>query len=78
MGRERLFPVKRAKAARRIEKRVVLLICAEQRVLLHKRDAQGLLAGLWEFPNLKGRQTRPQCGITVPELDFQLKNLPVG
>ncbi len=51
---ERLFPVKRAKAARRIEKRVVLLICAEQRVLLHKRDAQGLLAGLWEFPNFEG------------------------
>lgn len=53
-GQERLFPVKRAKAARRIEKRVVLLICAEQRVLLHKRDAQGLLAGLWEFPNFEG------------------------
>ena len=51
---ERLFPVKRAKAARRIEKRVVLLICAEKRVLLHKRDAQGLLAGLWEFPNFEG------------------------
>lgn len=53
-GQERLFPVKRAKAARRIEKRAVLLIFAEKRVLLHKRDAHGLLAGLWEFPNFKG------------------------
>ena len=68
---ERLFPVKRAKAARRIEKRVVLLICAEQRVLLHKRDAQGLLAGLWEFPNFEGSSdetaVRDYCaGIGLP------------
>lgn len=54
-GQERLFPVKRAKSARRIEERAVLLVFANGRVLLHRRKAQGLLAGLWEFPNFEGR-----------------------
>ena len=47
------IPFKRAKKARRVEERFVYLIFAcDGRVLLHKRAQQGLLAGLWEFPNL--------------------------
>lgn len=48
------FPVKTPKAPRRIEHRTVLLILAEGKVLLRQRPKQGLLAGLWELPNLEG------------------------
>ena len=45
------YPVKPTKKARKVEKRTVWLICAEDRILLHRRADKGLLAGLWELPN---------------------------
>ena len=51
-GRETELPVKSGKKERRIEKRVVYLIYSGERILLHRRPKQGLLAGLWEFPNV--------------------------
>lgn len=50
-GRETELPVKSATKARRIEHRRVYLITYEDKVLLHRREKKGLLAGLWEFPN---------------------------
>ena len=53
-GRWRELPVKSKAKARRIEDRTVLVIKAEDKVLLHKRANKGLLAGLYEFPNVEG------------------------
>ena len=53
-GRWRELPVKSKVKARRIEDRTVLVIKAEDKVLLHKRANKGLLAGLYEFPNVEG------------------------
>lgn len=53
-GRWRELPVKIKAKARRIEDRTVLVIKAEDKVLLHKRANKGLLAGLYEFPNVEG------------------------
>ena len=53
-GRWRELPVKSKANARRIEDRTVLVIKAEDKVLLHKRANKGLLAGLYEFPNVEG------------------------
>lgn len=50
-GRETELPVKSGKKERRIEKRTVYLISCGEKVLLHRREKKGLLAGLWEFPN---------------------------
>ena len=55
--REKDYPVKEEKKARRVEDRAVFLIEWEGRYLLHKRARKGLLAGLWELPNLEGRFT---------------------
>lgn len=52
-GRWRELPVKSKAKARRIEDRTVLVIKAEDKVLLHKRANKGLLAGLYEFPNVE-------------------------
>lgn len=48
------LPVRIKKSKRRTEKRAVLLVrtTGEQpMILLHRRELNGLLAGLWEFPN---------------------------
>ncbi len=49
-------PVKSPKKPRRIEKRSILLLSDGERVLLHKRPKKGLLAGLYEFPNMEDWQ----------------------
>ena len=51
-GRETELPVKTGKKERRIEKRVVFLVRCGEKILLHRREKKGLLAGLWEFPNV--------------------------
>lgn len=48
------FPFKTPKTPRRVEKRTVLLIFAEGKLLLRQRPKKGLLAGLWEPVNLEG------------------------
>ncbi len=45
------IPVKTPKKPRRIEEKTVFLIEYQGKIALRKRPAQGLLAGLWEFPN---------------------------
>lgn len=49
------LPTRAAPKQRRTEKRTVLtVLSAEQppKVLLHRREAKGLLGGMWELPNL--------------------------
>lgn len=45
------LPVKGKKQPRRIEERTVWLVFYCGQVALRRRDAKGLLAGLWEYPN---------------------------
>ena len=56
-GRTEELPVRAKKKPRRVEQRTVCIavICGEdgvRRVLLHRRAEKGLLAGLWELPNV--------------------------
>ena len=48
------LPVKPEKKPRRIENRTVFLLWKEDRIALRQRENQGLLAGLWEFPQVEG------------------------
>lgn len=48
------IPVKTKAKARRIEDRTVLVIRDGAHVVLKKRPNRGLLAGMYEFPNLQG------------------------
>lgn len=48
------FPVKKPAKARRIEKKTILLLKCKDSIALHQRPATGLLASLWELPNLSG------------------------
>ncbi len=53
-GREADFPKRSPKKERRIEEKTVLLLRCGGRYALRRREA-GLLAGMWEFPNLPGK-----------------------
>ena len=53
-GTAPVLPVKAAKKARRVEERTVLVLLRRGRAALHRRPGRGLLAGLWEFPNVDG------------------------
>ena len=48
------IPVKTPKKQRKIEKRTVVLIRAGEQLAIKKRESAGLLASLYEFPNVEG------------------------
>lgn len=48
------LPVKPGKKKRRIEDRTILVLEYQGKYALQQRDNKGLLAGLWELPNLSG------------------------
>lgn len=69
------YPRKAAKKKRSIEKRTVLLIQDDSRVVLRRRPSRGLLAGMYEFPALEGYRTAEE--ITRYLADNGLKILRI-
>ena len=55
------IPVKGAKKERKVEERTVLVIQDGRMTAIHRRPAKGLLAGLYELPNIEGK-THPGTG----------------
>ena len=53
-GCEESVPVPDVKKPRRVENRTVLILTCGEYVVLKKRPEKGLLAGLYEFPNIEG------------------------
>ena len=73
------IPARREKKARRKEDRTVLLIRDAVSTLIHKRDDRGLLAGLWELPNLEGKADEKQVLDYCKSLELkvlQIRPLP--
>ncbi len=64
------LPVKKKAKERRIEKRTVLLLCDEKHIVLQKRPQQGLLAGLYEFPNELGHLSTKEALRLVQEMEL--------
>lgn len=72
---ENELPVKSPKKARRIETRTVLLIERGGRFAILKRPDRGLLAGLWELPNVAGELTRRDAAALLRDAGFTLRSL---
>ena len=64
-GTAEALPVKEAKKPRRVEERTVFLLLRQGRIALRKRPRTGLLAGLWEFPNVEGALDEAAAGAAV-------------
>ena len=60
------LPVKAEKKARRREKLTVFLLRCEDCTALRRRGEAGLLAGLWEFPNVPGHLS-PEAAVAQAE-----------
>ena len=54
-GTAESLPVKSPKKPRKQEDRTVFILSCDGRFALEKRPGKGLLAGLWQFPNVPGK-----------------------
>ena len=70
-GRIEELPVKSKAKPRKIEKRTVLVIRDGDKVAIHKRPKKGLLAGLYELPNVEGELTQEEVLSLVKEMKFE-------
>ena len=65
------YPKKATKKERTIEEKTILIIQDADRAALHKRANKGLLAGMYEFPNLEGHLTGEQVIAYLEENGLQ-------
>lgn len=65
------LPVKAAKKARTIEERTVLVIQDGERTAIRKRPAKGLLAGLYELPNVTGHLSSDEAVRLVENMKLE-------
>ncbi len=56
-----VIPAKTKEKDRKIENKTVFIIAAGDRIALHKRGKTGLLANLWEFPQVDGHLSEGEC-----------------
>ena len=76
LGRQRgtaeILPVKKAKKERRVEEKTVFLLMRDRKIALRKRPKTGLLAGLWEFPNVEGALDETAAGAAVEAMGLSV------
>ena len=65
------LPKKSKAAKRRIEERTVFLIRDGEKVLLRKRGSKGLLAGMYEFPNVEGTLSEEEALKWIKQKNLQ-------
>ncbi|MDR0885240.1 MAG: A/G-specific adenine glycosylase [Clostridiales Family XIII bacterium] len=61
------LPVRNDKKAKRDEELTVLILFREGNIAIHRRPDKGLLAGMWELPNLEGHVTERGVKIWADE-----------
>ncbi len=75
LGTAESLPVKSPKKQKRQENRTVLILCCDGKYALQKRPGKGLLAGLWEFPNVSGHLDTAQALEAVSRMGLRPRNL---
>ena len=74
-GTAEALPVKQPKKSRRIEDRTVFILNCDGRYALEKRPNKGLLAGLWQFPNITGTLNVEQSLAEVEKMGIKPKEI---
>jgi A/G-specific adenine glycosylase len=67
-GTVREFPLKKASKTRKQEQITVLALVCNGQYAIRQRKEKGLLAGLWEYPNVPERLTPEQAVLLAAEL----------
>lgn len=74
-GTAATLPVKLPKKEKKQEDRTVFILSCGERYAVEKRPAKGLLAGLWQFPNLSGKLELEQAIVAVAAMGLQPVNV---
>ncbi len=69
------FPVRKPKKQRRVQERTVLILSCEGRYGLQKRPDAGLLAGLWQFPDVDAALEPEQALEEVEKMGLRPKQI---
>ena len=69
------LPVKKAKPQRRQEDKTVFILSCDGFYALRKRPDKGLLAGLWEFPNVTGKLDMKAAVSEVEKSGLKVKEV---
>lgn len=69
------LPVKSPKKQRRQEERTVFILRCDDHFALEKRPERGLLAGLWQFPNVVGKLDTRQALDAVAAMGLRPKEI---
>lgn len=71
------IPVKSPKKQRKIQPKTVFLLRCHDRYAIQKRPDTGLLAGMWEFPNVDGELSKQQVKEQANEWGSSGQPLPL-
>lgn len=71
------IPYKAPKKARKKEDRTILILECDGKIAIHKRPDQGLLASLYEFPNLEGHIKIEELPKKLEISDEQIEHIEV-
>ena len=74
-GRAEQLPIKNPKRLRKIRDMTVYILCCEGKYALCKRSDKGLLAGMWEFPNLTDQLETNEAIAVLAKKGLRLKEL---
>lgn len=69
------LPVKAPKKQKRVEEYTLFILSCSGRYALEKRRSSGLLAGLWQFPNVLGKLETPQALSVLEEMGLTPKDI---
>lgn len=73
------MPLRSEQKKRRGEEKTVFLLVQDGKIALRKRGDTGLLAGLWEFPNVEGNLDKASAHVALSRLGFSADELtPLG
>jgi A/G-specific adenine glycosylase len=67
--------VKLPKKGKKVEEKTVLILSCDGRYAVRKRTDSGLLAGLWEFPNVPGKLEAAQTLEQIEKMGLRPRNL---
>ena len=74
-GTARQYPVKLPKKGKREEEKTVYILSCDGRYALEKRPDSGLLAGLWQFPNVPGKLETMQALDAVQQMGLRPREI---
>ncbi len=69
------LPVKAPKKAKRLEEYTVFIFRSDGKYAIQKRPDGGLLAGLWQFPNVPGKLDTPDALAAAEQMGLKPKEL---